>query len=107
MNGRRVYPDENGWFHDRLEPGEYVKVDPKCMADGSPLSEGLKAVYPYWMGCAPNGHACALGAHTVVEHEDGTITVSPSILIATHPVGYPERKELYHGFLERGVWRDA
>lgn len=41
-----------------------------------------------------------LAAHTVVEHEDGTITVSPSILIRTHLGSW-------HGFLERGVWREC
>lgn len=42
----------------------------------------------------------ALGAHDVTEHDDGTITVSPSILI-TFP-GLPDR---WHGYLEAGVWR--
>lgn len=39
-----------------------------------------------------------LDAHDVEEHEDGTITVSPSILV-TGP-NRPRR----HGFLRRGVW---
>jgi hypothetical protein len=41
----------------------------------------------------------------VVEHEDGTITVSPSILVSTSRDGKP--LEVWHGFLERGVWRVA
>jgi hypothetical protein len=105
MNGRRIYPDENGWFTGKLEPGDYVKVDPKRMADGSPLSEGVAKCYPYWMGMAPNGHSCALGAHTVIEHEDGTVTVSPSILIST--CREEQNVELWHGYLERGVWRSC
>lgn len=40
-----------------------------------------------------------LSLHQVVEHEDGTITVSPSILVET---GDGRR---WHGYLERGVWR--
>ena len=43
-----------------------------------------------------------LGLHEVVEHEDGSITVSPSILIRTTENGKP--KEVYHGFLKHGVW---
>lgn len=45
-----------------------------------------------------------LSNHDVVEHEDGTITVSPSILIG--PVYWgPERKEYrWHGYLRAGVW---
>lgn len=36
------------------------------------------------------------GTHEVAEHDDGTITVSPSI------VGNG-----FHGYLERGIWRDC
>jgi hypothetical protein len=43
-----------------------------------------------------------LSSHAVVEHEDGTITVSPSILCSDGAEGH-----VYHGFLERGVWRLA
>lgn len=46
------------------------------------------------------GAGC-LSAHTVVEHEDSTITVSPSILITGH---YGRQ---WHGYLERGVWREV
>lgn len=41
--------------------------------------------------------------HEVVEHEDGTITVSPSILIE-YPWGPKQVKITWHGFLKRGVW---
>jgi hypothetical protein len=107
MIGRRVHADENGWFNEKLEPGDYVKVDPKRMADGSPLPDGFaeRYHYPYWLCCAPNGHSGALGRHTVVEHEDGTITVSPSILITTRRD--EKDVELFHGYLERGVWRSC
>jgi hypothetical protein len=54
-----------------------------------------------WMARTPNGHLGNLGNHDVTEHEGGTITVSPSILISNHT------GELWHGFLERGVWREA
>ena len=40
-----------------------------------------------------------ISRHRIIEHEDGTITVSPSILI-----GMPPQEE-WHGFLEKGVWR--
>lgn len=41
-------------------------------------------------------------------HEDGTLTVSPSI--HRHPVNDPTRpgaEKDWHGFLERGVWRQV
>ena len=61
--------------------GEYVKA-----ADGA------------WYGMTPNGHLSNLSAHQVTEHADGTITVSPSILVKQGEV------EVWHGFLKAGVW---
>lgn len=43
----------------------------------------------------------SLGLHDVTEHEDGTITVSPSILVTGHG------GRQWHGYLERGVWREV
>jgi uncharacterized protein DUF6527 len=51
-----------------------------------------------WVAITPTGLMCGLKNHTVTEHEDGTITVSPSILITQGELSW-------HGFLERGVWR--
>ena len=76
MKGRRIYPDKKGSL--TLAPGDYGK-------DG----EGLWWIRP------PKGGSGVLADHNIVEHEDGTITISSSI------VG-PE----YHGFLERGVWHE-
>lgn len=42
-----------------------------------------------------------LGAHQVTEHGDGTITVSPSILVDDGAAGHR-----WHGFLEKGMWRE-
>lgn len=67
-----------------LEQGEYGKN-----------TEGL------WYCCvpAPGFGTGGLSKHTIVEHEDGTITVSPSILSTGH-----DGKQ-WHGYLERGIWR--
>lgn len=86
---------------------------------GSRLPDGEIAHYPFqagtygrapvssggwtWYACTPNGHLANLGAHELVEHEDGTITVSPSILIH----GGRDGAEAWHGWLERGVWRSV
>jgi len=51
-----------------------------------------------------------LTRHTVTENEDGTITVSPSILCSAEgSIGTEEwkAKHYYHGFLEHGEWRSA
>lgn len=89
MNGTRVadaQPSDSGYA--LLRPGEYQKLP-----DGS------------WRGCTPNNEACNLAAHKVTEHEDGTITVAPSILIRLLPGDGSAPVELWHGWLERGVWR--
>lgn len=82
--------------YDCLAPGEYGKDE-----------DGL------WYCCAPTpvdadgfdfygalGDGSGVRGHNVVEHEDGTITVSPSILITRHD-------GRWHGYLERGVWREC
>ncbi len=79
-----------------------------------------------WSACTPNGRIGSLANHTVTEHEDHTITVHPSILV--HPVepvaytaeqiqrmieaGFPGEttwpgRPGWHGFLERGIWREC
>jgi hypothetical protein len=70
--------------HLSLAQGEYGKH-----ADGR------------WYCVPPGTSDTMLGClfnHSVTEHEDGTITVSPSILIK-------DGRSEWHGFLERGVWR--
>lgn len=65
-----------------------------------------------WYAMTPNGHLAGLANHSVVEHEDGTITVAPSIAVLTSwdaPGEHRERSErqLWHGYLERGAWREC
>ncbi len=82
MQGKRH--DLDGMDFD-LAPGEYGKRQGR------------------WYACPPgmeNGMG-SLASHDVVEHEDGTITVSPSILIT-----YSDGRQ-WHGYLECGVWREV
>lgn len=65
-----------------LLPGEYAKWS----EDGA------------WYGVPPETDLVAnLSAHRVTEHEDGTITVEPSILVG-------DNRTSWHGFLRRGQW---
>lgn len=57
-----------------------------------------------WYGTTPNGLFANLRSHSVVEHHDGSITVSPSILVTT---GLGGKDPQWHGYLERGVWREC
>lgn len=86
-NGRRV-PD--GTEPHEYEPGDYGRWGEYwfCRCPG----EGPRRL---------TGH---LGNHEVVEHEDGTITVSPSILTTARWAGVDQT---WHGYLERGIWREV
>lgn len=55
-----------------------------------------------WYGMPAEDMFANLSAHTVTEHEDRTITVSPSILVTI-----PHTNKAWHGFLERGIWREV
>lgn len=78
--GYRAYPDGE---HFLAKPGGYWK------------HERLGT----WYCVTPEGQYGSLARHDVIEHDDGTITVSPSILISGGS------KPEWHGYLERGVWR--
>ena len=87
MNGRRVYPvDRAGgvWY----APGDY----------------GLDTRAGCWYARPPmeRAHLGSLANHEVTEHADGTISVTPSILITGEDA---EGDIRWHGYLERGLWR--
>lgn len=95
-SGRRVADDTPPHTYD---PGDYGLCDGQwyCLTP-----------YPrmdYEDG-PPTGLGGRLGDHEVVEHDDGTITVSPSILAWT--TWGPEKvRHEWHGYLERGTWREV
>lgn len=78
--GERIYPDSEGnlW----LKEGEYGKGTDGIWYAKAP---GLKSGFG------------SLQNHQVTEHDDGTISVSPSIVMENH-TGY------FHGFLKNGIW---
>lgn len=86
MQGRRLPDTENGDL-PKMEPGDYI-YDKK---------NGI------WLAVTPDGKDFYMNKnHTFKVEEDGSLTVSPSILVkryASSP-GKPE----WHGYLERGVW---
>ena len=87
MQGRRIYPDKG----DKFSPGDY----------------GLEQGEWHCRTPDPNIGLGSLVAHTVTEHEDGTITVTPSIVVS-----YPEREDgnggqSWHGWLRAGIWTEA
>jgi hypothetical protein len=92
--GRRVYANPDGSF--KLERGDYCLV---------PMKDGTAR----WFARVPDDRfndmdMGDLSNHTITEHEDGTITVSPSILHHGWTEGWKQQLE-WHGFLEKGIWR--
>ena len=83
MIATRVQDVSELWGDDGINGG-YCPVD----------RDGQKVL----MVRTPNGHYGDLSRHDVTENEDGTITVSPSILVSDHT------GELYHGWLVNGEW---
>ena len=94
MKGRRVDwtpSDTIDYPFPKLKPGEYGKS-----------RDGI------WYCCTPSGTEGLFGdlrLHTITEHEDGTITVTPSILVTVSDKGVITRR--YHGFLTNGEWREC
>jgi hypothetical protein len=86
--GRRV-PDVDFRTDDwsKGKPGDYMRVTNEVGGADT------------WYCVTPDGQLGSLRNHEVIEHEDGTITVSPSILVRG------ERE--WHGYLEHGVWRSV
>ncbi|HEX6985598.1 MAG TPA: hypothetical protein VF170_09485 [Planctomycetaceae bacterium] len=84
MKATRVDHVSDLWGDDGVDGG-YCPV----------IRDGVRT----WMVRTPNGHLGDLSAHDVTENDDGTITVSPSILISS-----PQQGDLYHGFLRYGEW---
>jgi len=84
MVGRLVKIDQNGEL--LLEEGDYGKG-----------RDGVWYVRP------PEAKAGSLAQHTVIEHEDGTISADPSILITFYTEGHV--KNTWHGYLKCGIWQ--
>lgn len=55
-----------------------------------------------WAGLTPNGLIANLRAHKVQEHDDGTISVEPSIAVNNGEGG-----KSWHGYLTKGVWTEC
>ena len=57
----------------------------------------------HWECVTPNGLYGTLAGHHVVENGNGTITVSPSILVTLECAG--NDRDAYHGYLTKGEWK--
>ncbi len=58
-----------------------------------------------WYCVTPNGAYGCLKNHVVFEHGDGSISVTPSILVTAILDG--GEKQIWHGYLTNGEWREC
>ena len=79
---------DGDWTSDR-QPGEYWRRGDRWCAITPSCSQ------------QPDGHYVDISTWAITEHEDGTITASPSIFVNKG------RPNAWHGFLERGMWREV
>lgn len=89
MKGRRVATPD-----DLEQPGDYC-------GPVTGWTGGLPAVF-FLKPNGARGHITS-PPHEFVEEDDGTLTVRPSI--SDTRVGRPEFSDGWHGYLERGNWR--
>lgn len=57
-----------------------------------------------WYAMAPGNLLAGLAKHDVVENPDGSITVTPSILVGDHVIGHSIDGHQWHGYITDGVW---
>ena len=89
----------------QITPGRRrTEVDSECHLPPDPQPGDYWFDVGRWWCMTPSNFIGNLSLHTVTEHDDGTITVSPSILV-TEQIGGVER--MWHGYLERGIWREV
>jgi hypothetical protein len=93
--GRRL-PDDASIAE--LEASDYLLRDGRRMV-WLCLPNGAVANLPVNEGSATDARTWGLE-----EHADGTVTLSPSILLHPSPPADPVG---WHGYLERGVWREV
>jgi len=84
----------------RLRVPDGGKITDVAFAEGDYCQDPATGV---WYVRPPGSHLGVLDGHHVEEHEDGTITVSPSIWWVAEENG----GRGWHGWLERGVWLEA
>ncbi len=88
MNNLKGTMKPAGYSPHLFEPGEY------CYYEGK--------LY----GCSPNGLLACMSKHKIEQHDDRTISVTPSILVkrGTKDYSMGEYYARWHGHLTRGEW---
>lgn len=106
--GRRRDDVSFGDLPEEVEPGDYWKYLDRETSEAMKVDEPSNLTGTVWGFYAPAGGGIGtLVKHTVRENEDDTATIAPgdgssnSVLISAGD------GESWHGYLERGVWREV
>lgn len=99
LNGRPKLPRTS-----TFEPGDYC--GPIVGYNGD--RPAMFFMLPVAEGHPDHGlrHVTSPPHDAFVEHDDGTVTISPSIL-AVRSESEPTDPPPWHGYLERGIWREV
>jgi hypothetical protein len=100
MGCRRARRPDTGGADVTVFPSRRIDVEELGDLDARPGDYGLVTEQGWWYVVPPRPgfHRAFITKHEVVAHEDGTITVTPSISTV---YGNGRR---WHGFLRSGVW---
>lgn len=94
FKGFRVWPNAEGFLNatEMALPGAFGRAVNPLLKDSSPLK--------WWQVTCPDGSQGSLNPsiHTVTEHEDGSITVHPSLDFSKNS------RQGWHGWLKQGVF---
>lgn len=112
MEGRRRPDTPLSCMPDDVQAGDYWKILQR--ESGEPLvsTSPSNLTGTCWMVAAPLGDDGGFGVgrlmhHTVRENEDGTITVAPNDGSSNSIKITGSHDRTWHGYIERGVWREA
>jgi hypothetical protein len=108
MTGRRCEDVRFGDLPDDCDqPGAYWKYLDRETGEPMHVTEDGNLTGTVWGFCAPIGGIGTLRLHTVREHEDGTITVAPGDGSSNSILFTGSHGRQWHGYIERGVWREC
>jgi hypothetical protein len=120
IKGQRLEPVLFGDLPNDLQPGDYwqylSRKDPnrpmstddiKLDAEGE-IAKAKNLTKTVWGYYSPDGNGLGtLMIHTVREEEDGTISVRSGDGSSNSIKHTGARKEVWHGYIEHGVWNEC
>lgn len=109
MEGRRREDVPLGDLPDDPQPGDYWKYLDRGTGEPMHVEEEGNLTGTVWGIRVPQTGLSigTLTKHTVREEEDGTISVRPGDGSSNSILVSGPNAESWHGYIERGVWREC